>query len=71
MEKNNAAKALNGTAQALDGAVTKIQRKQKEYDDMLAAKEAKIAHLESKLAKIHSVALTSARLDSARPEDRA
>ncbi|KAJ4135200.1 hypothetical protein NW768_004821 [Fusarium equiseti] len=46
--------------------------KQKEFDDMLATKEAKIAHLESQLAKIHSLSKSDEPVTStsARPEDR-
>ena len=63
-----------------DDASTKVGDKQKELNDMLAiieAKEAKVAHLESQLAKIHSlskndetVVSSSARPDSAGSEDR-
>ncbi|KAH7179135.1 uncharacterized protein B0J16DRAFT_386959 [Fusarium flagelliforme] len=60
-----------------DEANAQIDFKQKEFNDMLATKEAKIAHLESQLAKIHSlsksdetVVLTPARPDSASTDDR-
>jgi len=56
-----------------DDAMTHLSLKQKEVDDMLAimeVKEAKVAHLESQLAKIHSLSKTDATIASntARPD---
>lgn len=64
--------ALERATMAENDAEKEIRRCQKEADDMLAAKEVKIAHLESKLAIIQSVLKSdgTAASTSARGEDR-